>query len=121
MIHSLPYTRTLPGLAQMSDCFHAASQKSRSRWRSAVRSIVAINSLHPAKAPRPESTVPDEDVAEEPKQVPGQLSSISCSCYGAFRRASHQNACVQLTLADVGMWRGRERHVWDCRPHFPKD
>ncbi|CAL8470121.1 g9663 [Coccomyxa elongata] len=53
----------------------SSSEMSRSRWRSAVRSIVAINSLRPpTKLGRPESVVSEEEEPEEPQHVPGILS-----------------------------------------------
>ncbi len=58
---------------------------SRSRWRSAVRSIVAINSLRPpTKLGRPESVVSEE---EEPQHVPGMTlctRTAASSVCGAF-------------------------------------
>ncbi|BDA44139.1 Ca(2+)/H(+) antiporter [Coccomyxa sp. Obi] len=53
----------------------SSAERSRSRWRSAVRSIVAINSLRPpAKLGRPESVLSEEEEPEEPQHVPGILS-----------------------------------------------
>ncbi|KAK9915517.1 hypothetical protein WJX75_000169 [Coccomyxa subellipsoidea] len=53
----------------------SGSEKNRSRWRSAVRSIVAVNSMRPAKPPRLQSTAADEEVPEEePEHGPGIIS-----------------------------------------------